>query len=76
MNESRLKNVIPGSGTANDRTLSRAIEVGKIRRGDARLSSAANALVQAREIKVDFSVLRAGGQFDNGYQIPLLPRSN
>ena len=70
-NQSRLRNVNPGS--ANERTLQHAIETGKIQAGEARLSSTRKQLEQMLNMKVDLSVIKSGGQFDNGAQLPLLP---
>jgi predicted nucleotidyltransferase len=68
-NQSKLRNVNPGS--ANERTLRHAIETGKIQAGEARLTSLRKSLEEMLGIKVDISVVRVGGPFDSGIQIPL-----
>ncbi|WP_444929707.1 hypothetical protein ACJJIF_18235 [Microbulbifer sp. SSSA002] len=42
-----------------------AIEIGKIQRGEAGLRASAKAIEKATGFKVDFSVIKAGGQLDN-----------
>jgi len=49
-----------------------AIETGKIQRGELRLSSLGKQLSADTAIeKVDISVIKVGGTFDNGPWIPL-----
>lgn len=71
-NKSRLSNVNPGS--AKERTLINARENGLIQAGEARLSPVRVRLEQNLKLSVDISVIRAGGPFDNGVQIPLRPK--
>jgi predicted nucleotidyltransferase len=68
-NQSKLSNVNPG--TAKERTLLHAIETGKIQSGEARLSALRKQLEQSLNMEVDLSIIRAGGKFDNGPQLPL-----
>ena len=68
-NGSRLSN--PNPGSVLEKTRLRAIETGKIQAGEARLSNQRRQLEQLLGIEVDLSVIRAGGPFDNGAQIPL-----
>jgi hypothetical protein len=68
-NQSKLSSVNPG--TAKERTLLHAIETGKIQSGEARLSALRKQLEQSLNMEVDLSIIRAGGKFDNGPQLPL-----
>ncbi|WP_345683373.1 LamG-like jellyroll fold domain-containing protein [Novipirellula caenicola] len=66
---SRLSNPRAGSKLADTR--SHALQTGKIQSGEARLSRLRTALENGLGIDVDLSVIRRGGQFDNGVQSPL-----
>jgi predicted nucleotidyltransferase len=68
-NKSKLANANPGSAKAD--TLQHAIDTGKIQAGEARLSGFRKQLETTLNMTVDISVIRAGGTFDNGYQLPL-----
>jgi predicted nucleotidyltransferase len=68
-NQSKLSNVNPG--TAKERTLLHAVETGKIQSGEAGLSALRKQLERDLNMEVDISIIRAGGKFDNGPQLPL-----
>ena len=68
-NQSKLSRINPGS--AKEKTLLRAIETGKIQAGEACLSAVRKKLERSLGIEVDLSVIKAGGAFDKGAQIPL-----
>jgi hypothetical protein len=61
----------PNVGSAKWKTMQRAIESGKIQRGEIGLSGVGEELQGSLGMKVDISVIRIGGQFDNGSLIPL-----
>ena len=67
--QSKLNRVNPGS--AKERTLWRAIETGKIKAGEASLSPVRKQLERYLRMEIDLSVIKSGGVFDNGPQIPL-----
>lgn len=69
-NQSKLSNVNPAS--ASERTLLHAIDTGKIQAGEARLSPLRRQLEGILNMEVDLSVIRAGGKFDSGAQLPLI----
>jgi hypothetical protein len=48
-----------------------AIETGKIQAGELRLGGLRQSLQTQLGMKVDLSVVRTGGPFDNGPYIPL-----
>ncbi|MCH2075246.1 MAG: nucleotidyltransferase domain-containing protein [Puniceicoccaceae bacterium] len=66
---SRLSNPNAGSNLADTRL--HALETGKIQSGEARLSGLSRQIANDLGIDVDLSIIRAGGQFDNGPQLPL-----
>jgi len=68
-NQSKLGNVNPGSAKA--RTRDHAIETGKIQAGEAGLSPLRKQLEKELGMEVDLSVIKAGGKFDNGSQLPM-----
>ena len=61
--QSKLANPNPGSNLMDTRL--HAIDTGKIQRGEARLRATAKQIEKAAGVKVDFSVIKAGGKFDN-----------
>jgi predicted nucleotidyltransferase len=61
----------PNPGSAFERTMQHAIKVGKIQAGEADLSSLRKNLEKLLGIKVDISIIKNGGGFDNGSQIPV-----
>ncbi len=63
-NQSKLSSPNPGSSAARTRDYS--IENGIIQRGEARLSPTGKALEGRLGMDVDLSVIRKGGNFDNG----------
>ncbi|NQT38076.1 MAG: nucleotidyltransferase domain-containing protein [Planctomycetes bacterium] len=66
---SRLSNPNQGSNLMDTRI--HAIKTGKIQAGEARLGRLREQLENDLGIEVDLSIIRRGGQFDNGPQIPL-----
>lgn len=48
-----------------------AIETGKIQSGEAGLRSLRKELQEALGMEVDISIIKSGGPFDNGTQMPL-----
>lgn len=65
----------PNPGSAKYRTMENAIKTGKIQAGEARLRSLRKKLEQILQHKikeVDVSIIKKGGPFDNGSQIPLV----
>ncbi|OKP99462.1 nucleotidyltransferase domain-containing protein [Paenibacillus sp. P46E] len=62
---------IPNPGSAKERTMQHAIETGKIQSGEAGLRSLRQELQKALGMDVDISIVKSGGPFDNGTQIPL-----
>ncbi len=65
----------PKPNTAKWRTLQHAIETGKIQAGEARLSGLGRQLSESLGgMKVQISIIRIGGKFDNGVQLPVLPK--
>jgi hypothetical protein len=66
----------PNPGTAAEKTMRHAAETGKIQRGELGLSGAGKDAARITGLpKVDISVIRIGGQFDNGPFIPLPPQT-
>lgn len=61
----------PNSGSAKERTMLHAIETGKIQAGEAGLSGLRKELEAFLGMKVDISIIKINGSFDNGTQIPL-----
>lgn len=61
----------PNAGSAKERTMNHAIETGKIQAGEAGLSGLRKGLESKYGMKVDISIVKKGGKFDNGAQIPL-----
>lgn len=58
-------------GSAKEKTFINAYQTGKIQAGEAGLSSLRKALQEVLGMDVDISVIRKGGPFDNGAQIPI-----
>jgi len=61
----------PNAGSAKERTMLHAIKTGKIQRGELGLSKLGKQVESEIGMKVDLSVIRKGGAFDNGPFIPL-----
>ncbi|MFJ8864038.1 nucleotidyltransferase domain-containing protein, partial [Streptomyces sp. NPDC102451] len=63
----------PNSGSSRDKTRIHAIRVGKITAGDVkpRLSRVRDALQETLGMKVDLSVIKIGGEFDDGPYIDI-----
>ncbi|WP_327110935.1 hypothetical protein OG206_00330 [Streptomyces sp. NBC_01341] len=63
----------PNSGSSRDKTRIHAIRVGKITAGDVkpRLSKVRDALQETLGVKVDLSVIKIGGEFDDGPYIDI-----
>ncbi|WP_379151048.1 nucleotidyltransferase domain-containing protein [Paenibacillus sp. sgz5001063] len=61
----------PNPGSVKERTMQHAIETGKIQSGEAGLRSLRQELQKALGMDVDISIVKSGGPFDNGTQIPL-----
>jgi hypothetical protein len=62
----------PKAGSAKERTMQHARESGKIQAGEAGLRSLRKHLVNLLGIEVDISIIREGGPFDRGPNLPLL----
>lgn len=58
-------------GSAKEKTFIHAFETGKVQAGEAGLSSLRKSLEKFLGKDVDISVIREGGPFDNGAQIPI-----
>lgn len=58
------------AGSANERTKDYAIRSGKITSTWADLSDYKKELKEAMGFKIDISIIRINGKFDNGVQIP------
>jgi hypothetical protein len=78
VDEARFKQIIkdrfktPNPGSADERTMTHAIETGKIQRGELGLSGVGKQVGRDLAIKkVDISVVKIGGPTDNGPWIPL-----
>ena len=69
-----LRNVFgtPNKGSALERTMLHAQKMGKIQRGEIGLSKLGKQLESQFGYKVDISVIRKGGAFDQGPYIQLL----
>lgn len=61
----------PNKGSALERTMQHAIKTGKIQAGEAGLSGLRKNLEKLLGMKVDVSIIKKGGAFDNGAQIPV-----
>lgn len=61
----------PNKGSANERTMLKAEETGKIQSGEAKLTSFRIALEKQLGMSVDISIIKADGRFDNGVQLPI-----
>jgi len=61
----------PNKGSAFERTMQHAIQTGKIQAGEAGLSGLRKNLEKLLGMKVDISIIKEGGAFDNGAQIPV-----
>ena len=69
-NGSKIAN--PNPGSAASRTREHAITTGKIQSGEARLSSVRVELEASLGMDVDLSIIKSGGMFDIGSQLPIL----
>ncbi|CAN5249363.1 hypothetical protein BH11BAC6_BH11BAC6_03180 [soil metagenome] len=65
----------PKEGSAKWKTMQNAIETGKIQSGEAGLRKLRKELETLLRKDVDISLIKKGGKFDNGHQLPL-PKSN
>ena len=63
----------PNPGTAKERTMQHAREIGKIQSGEAGLRSLRRELELDLKLPVDISVVRIGGPFDKGPFLALRP---
>jgi len=61
----------PNPGSSKERTMQHAIETGKIQSGEAGLRSLRKELQEVLGMEVDISIIKKGGPFDNGTQMPL-----
>ncbi|MEC5146104.1 nucleotidyltransferase domain-containing protein [Chitinophaga sp. 212800010-3] len=61
----------PNAGSARWRTMEHAIKTGEITTGDAGLRGVEKNLQELLDMKVDLSIIKKGGAFDNGAQIPI-----
>ncbi|HTM98934.1 MAG TPA: nucleotidyltransferase domain-containing protein [Pedobacter sp.] len=61
----------PKEGTAKWKTMQNAIKTGKIQSGEAGLRSLRKNLEKLLDKDVDISVIKKGGEFDNGIVIPV-----
>ena len=61
----------PNKGSALERTMENAMKTGKIQAGEAGLSGLRKNLEKLLGMKVDVSIIKKGGAFDNGAQIPV-----
>jgi hypothetical protein len=61
----------PNPGSAKERTMLHAIKTGKIQAGEAGLSGLRKELAKELGVKVDLSIIKKGGEFDNGIQLPI-----
>ncbi len=62
----------PNTGSAKERTMQHAHQMGKIQAGELGLRALRRELEKELALEVDLSVIRAGGRFDSGPYIPLL----
>ena len=63
----------PNVGSAKWKTMQNAIKTGKIQSGEAGLRALRKDLEKLLGKEVDISVIKEGGAFDNGAQIPVKP---
>ncbi|MEB3801691.1 nucleotidyltransferase domain-containing protein [Flavobacterium columnare] len=61
----------PNAGSAKEKTMLHAIETGKIQAGEAKLSGLRKEMQEFLGMDVDISIIKTGGKFDNGAQIPI-----
>jgi RHS repeat-associated protein len=61
----------PNPGSARYKTMEHAIKSGKITTGDAGLRGVKKKLAEMLNMKVDLSIIKKGGAFDNGVQLPI-----
>jgi RHS repeat-associated protein len=61
----------PNVNSAKWKTMQHAIKTGKITTGDAGLRNVKNGLKELLDMKVDVSIIKKGGLFDNGAQLPI-----
>ncbi len=65
----------PNPGSAKERTMLHAVKTGKITTGDAKGLGLRELKKQVSDklggMKVDLSIIKSGGKFDNGTQVPL-----
>jgi predicted nucleotidyltransferase len=67
----KLRFDTPNPGSAKLRTMQHAIETGKIQAGEAGLSGIRRQLQKQLEMKVDLSVIKTEGAFDQGPYISI-----
>jgi predicted nucleotidyltransferase len=63
----------PNPGSARYRTMEYSIKNGIIQTGEARLRGLRDELEKILNLDVDLSIVKKGGEFDKGAQIPLIP---
>lgn len=61
----------PNPGSAKEKTMQNALTNGIIQRGEAGFRTLGKQLEKSLGMEVDVSIIKAGGAFDNGVQIPL-----
>jgi hypothetical protein len=61
----------PNPGSAKERTMLNAVKTGKIQAGEAGLRGLRQSVAKDIGMDVDISVVKVGGEFDNGPWIPL-----
>jgi hypothetical protein len=61
----------PNPGSAKERTMQNAIKTGKIQAGEAGLRGLRQAIAKELGMDVDLSIVKIGGEFDEGPWIPL-----
>ena len=61
----------PNPGSAKERTMLHAMEVGKIQSGEAGLRGLRKDLEKLYGMEVDISIIKIGGTFDNPPFIPI-----
>lgn len=61
----------PNPGSAKERTMQHAQETGKIQAGEAGMRQTRRQLAEELGMPVDISIIKKGGQFDNGPYIHL-----
>jgi Zn-finger nucleic acid-binding protein len=69
--EGSFGNPSPNPGSARERTMDHAEAVGKIASRHARLGALRSELADLLGLKVDMSIVRRGGSFDQGPCLPV-----